>query len=103
MWDSFWELCAEEEYDKMLARAPEHAQSMDKAHSEPRVCFMQTCPGDQSTLHTCIVWKSSRENGVKLKVLREGEWMGSDADVGEIFPVPVHYFHIRIDITFHRK
>ena len=92
----------------MLARAPELAQSMDKAPSEARVCVMQTrLP--QLILRTCVVWKSPRENGVKLEVFRDpgfgyvsGEWMGFDGDVGGIFLVPTHYSCIGIDIT-HRK
>ncbi|KIM59681.1 hypothetical protein SCLCIDRAFT_1217613 [Scleroderma citrinum Foug A] len=70
----------------MLARAPEHARSMDKARSESQVCFMQTCL-PQWTLHTRIVWMSSRENRVKLEVFRDpgfgyvpGEWTGIDVD-----------------------
>jgi len=54
----------------MLARAPEHVQSMDKVRSEARVCIMQTCL-HQMTLRTCVVRRSLRENGVKLEVFRD--------------------------------
>ena len=81
-------------YYKMLARAPEHVQSMDKAASGARVRIMQTRL-HQLTLRTCIVRKSSREKGVELKVFQDpnfdfvsGEWTGFDVDVGGIFPVP---------------
>jgi len=91
---------AKEEYNIMLADAPEHVRSMDKARSGARVCIM----------HTCVVWKSSRENGVKLEVFRDpgfdfvsGQWTAFDVDVGGIFPVSAHYFCISIDVTVHRK
>ena len=87
-WDSPLEAFTEIEYNNMLARAPEHARSMDKARSGARVCVMQTHL-HRFTLRTCVVWKSSRENGVKLEVFRDpsfdsvsGEWMGFDVDVG---------------------
>ena len=110
IWDSTE--YAEEAFNEMLARAPEHARFMpDKARSGARdlVCIMQTrlC---QLTLRTCVVWQSSRENGVKLEVFRDhgfgnvsGEWTGFDVDVGETFPVPANYFRISIDMTVHRK
>ena len=91
----------------MLARAPEHAQSMDKARSEGLVGFIRTHLG-QLTLRTCVVWKSSRENEVRLEVFRDpgidyvsGEWTSFDVDVGG-FPVLAHYSRISIDITVHR-
>ena len=96
---------ARHEYNNMLARAPEHARSMDKARSEGRVCVMQIrLP--QSTLRTCVVRKSSRENGVKFEVFRgpsfhyisEG-WTGFDVCVGGIFPVPAHYFSLTSPFT----
>ena len=97
-----------EEYNNMFARAPEHARSMDKARSEARACIMQTSLR-QLTLRTCVVWKSSRENRVKLEVFQDpsfdyvsGEWTGFDVDVGGIFPVFAHYFRTSIDTT-HRK
>ena len=89
----------------MLARAPEHARSMDKVRSGVRVGIMQThlC---QFTLRTCVMWASSRKNGVKLAVFRDpsldyvsGEWTRFDVDVG----VSVHCSHISIDIPVHRK
>ena len=93
----------------MLARAPEHARSLDKARSGARVCIMQTRLR-QLTLRTGVVWKSSRENGIKLEVFEDpgldcvsGQWTGLDVDVGGIFPVAVHYFRIPIDIIVHRK
>jgi len=93
----------------MLARAPEHARSMDKTGSGARVCIMLTrLP--QWTLGTHVMWKSSRENGIKLEVFRDpgfdyvsGEWTAYDVDVGGIFSVPAHYFRISIDIIIHRK
>ena len=106
MWDSME--YAQDGYDKMLARAPEHARSMDKARSAAWVCIMQTRL-HQSTLCTCVMQKSSTEHGVKLEVFQDfgfdyvsGEWMGFDVDVGGIFPVST-YFHIIIDITVHSK
>ena len=92
MSDYFWEEDVRDKYNNMLARAPEHARSMDKARSEGRVCFMQTRLY-QLTLRTGVVWKSSRENGVKLEVFRHpgfdyvsGEWTAFDVHVGGIFP-----------------
>ena len=109
MWHSRWEEYAKQGYSKMLASAPELAQSMDKVPSEARVCVMQTRLRPL-TLRTCVVWKSPRGNGVKLEVFRDpgcgyvsGEWMGFDVDVGGIFSLSVHYFRISIDITVHRK
>ena len=105
---------AQKEYNKMLARAPEHVWSLDKARSGARryghVCIMQACLC-QLTLHTSwIVWKSSRKSGVKFEVFEDpsfgnvsGEWMSFNVDVGGIFSVPAHYFHISIDITIHMK
>ena len=87
---------AREEYNNMLARAPEHVQSMGKARSKTQVCIMQThlC---QLILHTCVVWRSLSQNGVKLEVFPDpgfgyvsGKWMGFNVDVSGIFPVPVH-------------
>ena len=44
----------------------------------------------QLTLRTCVVRKSSRENGVKLEVFQapdfdyvSGDWTGCELDVGE--------------------
>ena len=99
---AFWKEYAQVEYNKMLANAPGHALSMYKAHSEARVCFMQTRL-DQSTLRTCVVQKSSRKKSVKLEIFREGEWVGPDVDVGGIFPTPMYYFRISIDIPVQRK
>ena len=94
-----------EEYKKMSARAPEHVRSMDKARSRARACFMQI-PLDYSTLHTCVVEKSSTESGVKLEAFLDpgfgyvsGEWMSFDVDVSGISS---HYFRNGNDIT-HRK
>ena len=88
----------------MSARAPEHVRSMDKAHSRAWACIMQTCL-HQLTLHTYVMRESPRENGVKLEVFQHpgfgnvlGEWMSADIDVGGIFPVSAHYFHININI-----
>ena len=79
-WDFLSEESARYEYNNMLARAPEHVHSMDKARSGALVCTMQSRLG-QLTLRTGVVWKSSRENGVKLEVFRDpsfdcvsGEW-----------------------------
>ena len=95
MWDSTE--YAQDGYDKMLARAPEHARSMDKARSAGRVCIMQTHLR-QMSLYTCVVWKSSRENEVKLDVFRDpgfgyasAEWIGFGIDVGGIFPQSYHH------------
>jgi len=106
---------AQIEYPKMLARAPEHARSMDKVRSGAgrcgRICIMQT-PLRQLTLRTsrCVVWKSSRKSGVRFEVFRDpalgnvsGEWTGFDVDVGGMFPISAHYFRISIDITVHRQ
>ena len=98
---------AELEYYKMLARAPEHVQSMDKAASRACVCITQTRL-HQFTLRTDVVRKSSGKNGIKLEVFRDpgfdyvsGEWTGSDV-VGGILPVSAHCFCISIDITHTR-
>ena len=91
-------LSGEAAYNKMLARAPEHARSMNKAHSKTRVCFVRIRL-DQLTLRTCVVRKSSREIGVKLEVFLDpgfdyvsGEWTGFNVDVGGIFLVSENYF-----------
>jgi len=103
-WGSLCEEDARKEYNNMLAKTPEHARSMDKARSEAPVCIMRTRL-DQLTLRTCVVGKSSRDNGVKLEVFWDpgfgyvsDEWTGFDVDVGGIFPVSAHYFRISIDI-----
>ena len=82
------ELFPKEKYNDMLAEAPEHMRSMDKARSGAQICIMHTRLR-QSTLRTCVVWKSSRENSVKLEVFRDpsfddvsGKWTGFDVDVG---------------------
>ena len=101
---------AQEGCDKMLARAQEHARSMDRRYSEARAYIMQTRLR-KMTLRTCVVWKSPRENGVKFEIFRDpscddvvsGEWAAFDVDVGEIFPMSTHYFRISIDVTVHRK
>jgi len=81
---------AEAQYNKMLARAPEHARSMDRARSEALLWFTMRTRLNQLTLRTCVMRKSSGENGVKLEMLRDpsfdynyvsGEWTGFDADV----------------------
>jgi len=105
IWESFYEEFAQEECHHMLASAPDHVRSMDKARSGARVCIMHTCL-DQLALRTCVMWKSSRENRVKLEILRDpsfdgisGEWTGFDVDVS----VPAHYFYNSIiDIAVHR-
>ena len=96
---------AREEYNNMLARAPEHAQSMGKACSGAQGCIMQTRLS-QLALRTCIVWKSSSWNGVKLEVCPDpgfgyvsGEWIGLDGNVGGIVSLSAHHF----SITVHRK
>ena len=62
----------------------------------------------QLTLRTGVVWRNSRENGVKLEVFQDpgfdyvsGEWtvFHYQVDVG----VSTHYFHISIDISVHRE
>ena len=86
---SDWKEYAETEYYKMLARALEHARSMDKAYSQSWVCIMQTRLREL-TVRTGVVRKSSRENGVKLEVFRDpsfdyvsGKWTGFlDVNVG---------------------
>ena len=69
------------EYYEMLARAPEHARSMDKVYSKYWVCIMQTHLR-QSTLRTGVV-TGLREDAVKLEVFRDpgfdyvsSEWTG---------------------------
>ena len=77
------------EYNNMLARAPEYAQSMDKAPFGALVRIMRSCLG-QLTLRIGVVWKSSRENGVKLEIFRDpvpnyyvsGEWTHFDREFG---------------------
>ena len=93
-------------YDLMLKRAPEHAQSMQKACSGAascRVCILQTrLPGSTWILQTsCVMWKSSRIYGVKLEVFRDpgfgnvlGEWMGFDVDVSRLLLLHAHYYPI---------
>ena len=114
MWVSSLMKYAQVEYPKMLARAPEHARSMDKVRSGAgccgRVCIMQTRLRQLTLRTSCVMWKSSRKNGVKFEVFRDpalgnvsGEWTGFDVDVGGIFPVSEHYLHISIGITVHRK
>ena len=104
--DSHWKKYTEMEYYKMLARAPEHARSMDEACSESSACIMRSRLG-QLTLRTGVLRNSSRGNRVKLEVFRDpgcnyvsGEWTGFRSfDVS----VSAHYFHINIDISVHRK
>jgi len=98
-------------YDLMLKRAPEYAQSLNKARSGAascRVCIMEI-PLPQSTwiLQTsCVIWNSSRMCGVKLELFQDprfgnvsGEWTGFDVDVSRFFFVHLHYYLIKIDIA----
>jgi len=91
-------------YNSMLARAPEHAQSMKKVTrpgaASCRVCVMETTlPRSTWILQTsCVMWKSSRMWGVKLEVFRDpgfgnvsDRWTGFDVDVRRIFFVHTHY------------
>jgi len=98
-------------YDKILARAPEHAHSMDKARSGAgrygRVCIMQTRLHQLTLRTSCVVWKSSRKSGVKFEVFLDpsfgnvsGEWAGFDVDVGGILLVPTHYFLSALTLRF---
>jgi len=68
-WDRFRTEDAPMEYDKMLARALEHARSMDRAHSRSKhhdqVCIMQTRLRQLILRTSFSVWQSSRKNGVK--------------------------------------
>jgi len=92
-------------YLQMLARVPEHAQSMKKAYSGAascRVCIMETSlPRSTWILQTsCVMWKSSRMCGVKLEVFQDpgfgsvsGEWTGFDVDVSRFF-LCAHYYLI---------
>ena len=84
-------------YGPMLARAPEHAQSMQKA------CFRAACyqayilrtrlPRSTWILQTSyVMWKSSGMYGVKLEIFRDpsfrnvsGKWTGLDVDVSRFF------------------
>ena len=107
--ESVCEEYARDEYNDMLADAPDHVRSMDSACSGALVWFMQTRL-DELMLRTCVMWKSPRENGVKLEVFRDtgfdyisDEWTVFDVDVCGIFLVPAHYFRISIDITVHRR
>jgi len=85
-----WNCDIVEKYNGMLADAPEHARSMDKARSGARVSIMHACLPKRRVLRTCVVWKSSRENGVKLEVLQDpsfdyvsaSKWTGFNVDVG---------------------
>jgi len=80
-------------YGPMLERAPEHAQSMNKARSGAAHCqvYMLQSPLPRSTwiLQTSFVmWKSSGMCGVKLELFLDfsfghvsGKWTGFDIDV----------------------
>jgi len=80
-------------YVPMLAKAPEHAQSMKKACSGVAHCqvyILEThLPRSTWILQTsCVMWKSSRTCGVKLEVFQDpdfgnvsGKWIGFDVDV----------------------
>ena len=107
MWDSM-EYALQDACDKMLARAPEHVESLD-ACFKAWVCIMETRL-HQSTLRTCVMWKSQTESRVKLEVFRDPSfhyisesWTGLDVCVSGIFLVPIHYFHISTDITVHSQ
>jgi len=91
-------------YHAMLDRAPEHAQSMKKAHAGAAHCqvyIMETrLPRSTWILQTSyVMWKSSSTCGVKLEVFRDpgfgnvsGEWTGFDVDVNRFFFVHTHYY-----------
>ena len=93
-------------YFPMLARAPKHAQSMNKACSGAagyRVCIMETrIPQSTWILQiSCVMWNSSRMCGVRLEVFRDpgfgnvsGEWRGFDVDVSRFFFVHAHHYLI---------
>jgi len=93
---SSWD--TEHKYFKMLFRAPEHAQAMNKTRSGSesygQVCIMQIrLPQTNSILQTSsVMWKSSRMCRVKLDVFHDpgfgdvsSEWRAFDVDVGIIF------------------
>ncbi|KAL4072751.1 heterokaryon incompatibility protein-domain-containing protein [Scleroderma yunnanense] len=88
-----WEDYAKEEYNKMLARGPEHARSMAKARSRgeryDRVCIMQThILGSTWTVQTsCFMWESSRKCGVRIEAFQcpvscnvPDEWIGFNVE-----------------------
>ena len=106
MWDSM-EYALQDACNKMLARAPEHVESLE-ACFKAWVWIMHTRLR-QSTLHTCVMWKSQTESRVKLEGFQDPSfhyisesWMGFDVCVGGIFPVPVLPL-ISIDITVHSQ
>jgi len=80
-------------YVQKLMRAPEHAQSMNKACSGAATCrvwVMETPlgPGSMILQTSRVMWKSSRVCGVKLGVFRTSrhgfasdKWIGFDVDV----------------------
>jgi len=85
-------------YHEMLARTPEHAQAMNKAHSGAerygQVCIMQSCLPQTSTILQIlsVMWKNSSMCGVKFEVFHDpsfgevsGEWTAFDVDVGSFF------------------
>jgi len=90
-------------YHAMLDRAPEHAQSMKKAHAGAAHCqvyILQTrLPRSTWILQTSyVMWKSSNTCGVKLEVFQDpgfgnvsDEWTGFGVDVSRLFFVHAHY------------
>ncbi|KAL4063530.1 hypothetical protein V8B97DRAFT_1876750 [Scleroderma yunnanense] len=79
------------EYDKMMARGLEHAQSMPEMYAQGghygRVWVRHTCLASSTwTVRTsCIVWKSSRNRGVRIDVFRHpcsvpDKWIGFNVE-----------------------
>ena len=93
-------VCDEPGIDSMLERAPEHAQSMKKAHSGAARCQIYILhtrlPQSSWILQTsCIVWTNSGICGIKLEVFQDPgfgfastEWTAFDVDVSIFFLVP---------------
>ena len=92
-----WEDYAEEEYKNMLARGPEHAQTMADARSRGeryRLCVTQSrLPRSSWTVRTsCMLWESSRNRGVSIEIFQDvgfldgsKGWRSLDVEVGRSF------------------
>jgi len=95
-----WEDYTLDAYHKMLVRAPEYAQAMNKARSGSegygQIYVMQTrLPRTTRVLQiSFVMWNSSRMCGVRLRVFDDpgfcdvsGEWTAFNVDVGGLLHV----------------
>jgi len=62
---------AKEEYNKILIRGPEHAQSMAESYPGPsHICIKHTRLPHWTVRTSCMMWKDSRKYPVRIEVIQ---------------------------------